>query len=445
MREKFLKIWKEKLMLGIILLLITIAVRFVCYQVIEADYEYFYDTSSYSYLEGYQSEFGEINAFRTPVYPIFLKIVGIFGDDSVDELYANVTAVQEIISLISVAFFYLLMRKLTKSKVTQSIATLYYGCLPSIFTYNLCILTESLAISLVVFFLYIFCCYLEKKKISQQILLAALTLIMILLRPTFLCLLIFFAIFWIFQFFIAKEERKKTGIGALSTVVVCLILGGYSWLNQVQNGFMGLSYVNIINQTDIILDMKLYGSYENNPIDDQITQIIVENYDATDAPWYVAKDKVLEQFSYETLGEYNQRCIKHNLKSYLIGQIRRIVELGSTNINTALVNRDGGKIQSYLIAFSQCVFPLNIGFLFLIIGFELIYFLWKCIRKEKWKLIEQMRFFAMILMAGILSVTLLGAQAEYTRLIVPILSICILLVAESIEKIWKKRRAEAIE
>ena len=41
MREKFLKIWKEKLMLGIILLLITIAVRFVCYQVIEADYEYF--------------------------------------------------------------------------------------------------------------------------------------------------------------------------------------------------------------------------------------------------------------------------------------------------------------------------------------------------------------------------------------------------------------------
>lgn len=61
------------------------------------------------------------------------------------------------------------------------------------------------------------------------------------------------------------------------------------------------------------------------------------------------------------------------------------------------------------------------------------------------KLIEQMRFFAMILMAGILSVTLLGAQAEYTRLIVPILSICILLVTESIEKIWKKRRAEAIE
>ena len=412
-------------MLGIILLLITIAVRFVCYQVIEADYEYFYDTSSYSYLEDYQSEFGEINAFRTPVYPIFLKIVGIFGDDSVDELYANVTAAQESISLISVAFFYLLMRKLTKSKVTQSIATLYYGCLPSIFTYNLCILTESLSISFVVFFLYAFCCYLEKKKISQQI--------------------IFFAIFWIFQFFIAKEERKKTGIGALSTVVVCLILGGYSWLNQVQNGFWGLSYVNIINQTDIILDMKLYGSYENNPIDDQITQIIVENYDATDAPWYVAKDKVLEQFSHGTLGEYNQRCIKHNLKSYLIGQIRRIVELGSTNINTTLVNRYEGNTQRYLIAFSQCVFPLNIGFVFLIIGFELIYFLWKCIRKEKWKLIEQMRFFAMILMAGILSVTLLGAQAEYTRLIVPILSICILLVAESIEKIWKKRRAEAIE
>ena len=120
------------------------------------------DTQTYSYLEQYNFE--KFNSFRTPVYPIFIRVIGLFGDASTEQLYTNVATAQELISLASVFICYLTMRKMTKNRIIQSIATLWYGCLPSIFHYNLCILTESLSISFMMIFFYTFVCYLQNKK-----------------------------------------------------------------------------------------------------------------------------------------------------------------------------------------------------------------------------------------------------------------------------------------
>ena len=51
---------------------------------------------------------------------------------------------------------------------------------------------------------------------------------------------------------------------------------------------------------------------------------------------------------------------------------------------------------------------------------------------------EQIRFYAVILIGGMIAVTILGAQAEYQRLIAPILSIIILVCASYLEKITEK-------
>lgn len=437
MKEKFLKIWKETLLLGIILVLCTIGVRFGVYRfILTKPYEEFLDSKSYSYLEEYSFE--KFNSFRTPVYPIFIRVIGLFGDASTEQLYTNVATAQELISLASVFVFYLVMRKLTKNKIVQSAATLWYGCLPSIFSYNLCILTESLSISFMVIFFYTFVCYLQNKKIVQQILLAIETLFLILLRPSFLYLLIFFAIFWIISFLKEKENRKKVGIGIVTTVIVGIGILGYAKMNQIQNGIKGLSYVNVINQADIIIGMRLYGSYENDPKDDSITQIIVEGVEKESGPWYSVKEKI----PYADLEGYVKKCVKYNRKSYIIANVRKLLELGSTSVNTVIASgkssKDSKQIQD-LITLSRVALPVTFAFCYFIIALEVIAFIWNRLRKREWTIEEQIRFYTILLIGGMIAVTVLGAQEEYQRLIAPILSLILMIGACYLAKIWKKQ------
>ena len=436
MKEKFLKIWKETLLLGILLLLIVIGVRVGVYHfVLTKDYETFMDTQTYSYLEQYNFE--KFNSFRTPVYPIFIRVIGLFGDASTEQLYTNVATAQELISLASVFICYLTMRKMTKNRIIQSIATLWYGCLPSIFHYNLCILTESLSISFMMIFFYTFVCYLQNKKIIQQILLAIETLFLILLRPSFLYLLIFFAIFWGISFFKEKENRKKVGIGVLTTVTVGIAILGYVKMNQIQNGIKGLSYVNVINQADIIIGMRLYGSYENNPRDDEITKIIDEGVKEEKGPWYSLKEKI----PYADLEGYMKKCVKYNRKRYILANITKLLELGSNSVNTIVATGKPSqeRIQTNdLITLSRVALPVTFAFCYFMIAVEMITFLWRRLRKEIWTMKEQIRFYAVILIGGMIAVTILGAQAEFQRLIAPILSIIILVCASYLEKITEK-------
>lgn len=446
MKEKFLKIWKETLLLGLILVLVVIGVRLGAYHfAFTKDFYDFYDTATYSYLEGY--EFGKLNSFRTPVYPTFIRVVGLFGDDTTDELYARVAVAQELVSILSVFVFYLAMRKITKNKFMQSIGTLWYGCLPSIFSYNLCILTESLSISLFVVFLYTLFCYLQNKKIYQQILLAIETIILVLLRPSFLYLFIFFAILWFCSFIWDKENRKKVGVGILITVLAGTVILGYRIANQVQNGIKGLSYVDSINQADIILGMKLYGSYENDPVDEEITRIIKENIKLdVNTPWYNnTKGAILQKYDYSTLAQYNSRCIKHNWKAYSVATIRRILKIGTENVSTVLAYHQEAKRQQDIMTLTRVVFPVTFGGFYAIILLEMAFFFWNRWKKKSWTITGQMRFYTTLLLAGMLAVTLLGAQAEYQRLIAPILSAGILIGVDYLEKIGKQQEEQNCE
>jgi len=447
MKEKFLKIWKEYLWLLVILLLVVVIVRFICYQIIDKDYEYFMDTSSYSYLEYYETGVLDIDSFRTPVYPNFLRIMGLFGDDTKEEVYARTVAFQEIISLASVAVFFLIMRKLTKNRIIQSIATLYYGCLPGIFTYNLCVLTESLSISIMLFFLYVLFSYIQEKKIYKQVILACLTTFLTLLRPSFVYLYIFFAIFWFFELIFNKEVRKKTMIGILATCLSGGIISSYALLNEHVNEMkgIGLSSVSIINQTDLIIELGIYGDYEDNPVYEGITRMIRINYDPEEAPWQPVKALIIEEYGITALDEYNKQCIKNNLFAYAKGTIIRILKSADDPAQYVVIINENLKTQAYWNNVSNFMYPLSFGMLFFLITFELIIFLRDRIKKIAWTKNMQFRFWSMIILAGLIAVSLIAAQAEYQRLISPILSISIIIISLYIEKIFQKQEEVDIE
>ena len=134
-----------------LILLIVICCRTVVYS-FYSEVSFYYDTVSYVEFE--ENIFkGEINAIRTPGYPYIIKAIALLGGSS--RMFINITIVQEIVSLISVVVLYMTLKKVIKNQMVNYSATLIYGCLPSIFTYNKIILTESLSISLFVMYFFL--------------------------------------------------------------------------------------------------------------------------------------------------------------------------------------------------------------------------------------------------------------------------------------------------
>lgn len=122
------------------------AILLIVYQV-----QLCYDSSSYiSAWDVFLR--GEIDKWRTPVYPFFLGILKtIFGEG---HYLLVAVAIQHIVFLFSVRYLYLLLSSVICSRRVAFWLTAFYALYPCVQTYNCFIQTETFAISGIIFFLY---------------------------------------------------------------------------------------------------------------------------------------------------------------------------------------------------------------------------------------------------------------------------------------------------
>ena len=407
-----------------ILLIVVILIRTLIYTGY-TDYSTFHDTTSYMEYKANILK-GEIDAFRTPIYPNILNIIEFFNKDEV-ATYKSVTFFQEIISIISVVILYNTLKKCFKNQATIWITTLIYACLPAIFTYNRVILTESLSISLFVMYFCFIIRYLLKPTNIKTIVIGIFTLFLIMLRPSFIYLIILLAILFGLIFILKKENRTQAilGIGTLVSLIILVL--GYCFLNKVQNNFWGISNVTQKNQLDIVIGMELYDTRDSR--DKEIIDIIEQKLDKYSKIWFRnTTDRIMEKYTQDEIGEYLKRCLKNNFSDYFRLTLKKI-------FNIALLNCDA----IYLEAISKSAIHTLIPFIFiyLYIIIEVIYIIIQIIRKNKLPL-EQSIMIIMIL--GQLATIILGAQAEYSRLFIVSLPIIIISIGYHIEELitWYK-------
>jgi len=176
------------------------------------------DTPSYLFAKDQLLTYFKLDAFRPPLYPLFLAIT-----------YNRVGTIiaQNIIFLISIWFFYFTLKMLLSNRRLIFVFMLIYVIHPAFIAYNYILLTESLSISFSTIYLFFLIRYIRQEQTKDCWIFHILTIILILIKPAFLFLLGISVGLFIYQI-LFKRNIRRIGVFILPMVVVLSSIGLYS-------------------------------------------------------------------------------------------------------------------------------------------------------------------------------------------------------------------------
>jgi hypothetical protein len=186
---------------------------------------------------------GEIDAFRTPCYPMLLGLCRQLMPYR-DGLLL-VVIVQIIVFYLSVASLYWTLKRLYVARNIVMIVTFAYAVNPMCGHFNLAIMTESLATSFCVFLVGCFVRWIRRGRLVDILGLFLCEAFLMFLRPAFVYVLVALSII-ILALIVRKEYRK---VAQLTFVVVVLggALLGYCKVIESKTGMFTPSTVSVIN------------------------------------------------------------------------------------------------------------------------------------------------------------------------------------------------------
>ncbi len=402
-------------------ILIVFAFRLWYYPQLQ-QYMTFYDTVSYTDYP-YNIFQGQIDIFRTPVYPYFIKLIGLFSSEA--NLYINIVAVQKVISFIAIIIFYKALEKIVRNKYIAAAATVMFGCSPSVISWDVCILTETLAVASTILLLYLMVSYLKKPSIAKAIIIGIYSLYMVMLRPTFIYLFAILSVFYLFRFIFFKLDRRQCAAGVLALVFSGGILLGYSALNYKQNGYFGISYVGTnTNQLYIVID----EGYYDNPDYPELSQFIKTQIATTRKNSYEITFQMNEECDQTEVKNYVKSCFKQHSEEYREYTINKFAGLLPEALAVQYENmlQNPAEFQTINNVLLHAAYPFTFMGIWLAVGFALALVVIVAIKKKRCV------YPALGLAALLFShefISIYGSMAEYQRLSIMAAPMFIMLLA----------------
>lgn len=188
---------------------------------------------------------GQIDKLRTPIYPVYLGLAKvIFGLESF-EYYAVIG--QYLFFLLSIAPFHSICHRLISNSRIVFWTTVFYAVNPFIFSWSACILTESLAISGIIFLMYFIIRLYDSFSYLRLFAATLLLVALLMLRPAFIYLIPVVLVSW--GYLLMKPEKRRQAIAVISsTVFACLVLISYMSAYRQQYGLYATSQVSTVNR-----------------------------------------------------------------------------------------------------------------------------------------------------------------------------------------------------
>ncbi len=375
----------------------------------------YYDSKTYTRYDS-NIFLGETDIFRTPGYPYFLKLVHIItGNPNCDiAFYESLSLIQSIISLASVVLLYFAGRKLFSNKYILSFCCLVYGIAPSVFTWDIITLTESISMFCTVLLIYIVFSYLAKPSAFLGIVLGLYSFGMIMIRPSFIYLTAVLAVFFIARIIFNANERKKAIAGLLSVVLCIGMIFGYQGLNYKNHEYFTISSVSTtVNKLCVVM---FYDWVENieYPVLSQHIKSQMNIYEAD--KWIPDIIEMLPyDFSYKEIDAYVNSCIENHKSEYNRYIANNFYNLADEKIAEQYTPIPEGnyafeKLSPTILRFT---FPFTFGGCFVLVFVSLIFSIVVLVKKKRicWHIIG----LCAIIFSHIF-VSVIGAMAEYARL-----------------------------
>jgi len=367
------------------------------------------DTDSYLAAWKTLSE-GRIDVLRTPVYPAFLGFCQtVFGEKV---LYGAVI-IQYLVFLFAVRAFYILINQLCDCPTFNFYTTLFFAVAPCFLMWNNYVMTESFAISLVLFLLLALYRIETKRKWSALLTVTVTLLLLVFLRPSFIYLLP--VLLLAFILLLARPQHRGIALGGIGSVVVtALLYAGYCHAFQRQYGVFAPSNVSLINsfymaRFDAVLDTAVISSPD-------VRQAVAESY----------RKEGTQPMKYDK----DETEIIDDFYRFQLSDIRQAISTSVKAHPTDCLKRVGARVyySAKHSLFSFFTFGPNLGMaysLLIITGILLFFILLKHgIGGMPWTL-----SIAWMCAAANAVTMIVGAQAEWHRLFMPVVSIILILTA----------------
>lgn len=228
------------------------------------------DSATY-WLAGLKLMEGHIDEYRTPLYPLILQLVNLFGNKTVFE---HVLLLQQAASLLSVIPFYCVVKRWLSNRPLAVIGSLLYGCHPSMMHITYGIFADSLLISALVCYVYLIQRFVQQPSGAKWATLCFTAFLMVMLKPVSLLL---YVVLFLCGLYMLKPvwspSLKRLRISTLIPAYLAsvFLLGGFVLMNKAQNNFTGISTVTHDNR---FANVVLSRAYET--INDQRLVAIID-------------------------------------------------------------------------------------------------------------------------------------------------------------------------
>lgn len=384
------------------------------------------NTDSETYLSYKANIFlGQVDCYRTPVYPYFIKLIKLF---SVENLIQNIVIAQSIISYLTIIVFYKTLAIILKSKKVILLASFTYAILPSIINFDKCILTESVSISAFVVFLYFIVNYLKKPTILKALTYTVYVFFLIMLRPSFIYLMPLTIIFWILRIIFERKELKKSlsGLGA-SFVCIGLILG-YCHLNYLNNGFKGISTVSVFNNLETIMDYNIYQNNKDTEIIETIRNFPPEEMNGR----YGIVWNIYTSYPSIRVEKFITTCYLNNSEIYIKKTLEKIYNLGPGSAVTIYAQTKGGLVSGFTYAVYY-ILSVSFFFIYILLFYDCLYIIGLGLRSKKF---PWFRIIIWSIILGQLSIYIIEGIIEPQRIFVEVVPFLIVLIFSYIDMIY---------
>lgn len=371
---------------------------------------------------------------KTPGYPLLIDIFQLL----LGERYAiGVIFVQIIVSCISVYYVYKCFCYVTKNERLSLFGTLLYGCSSGIYCWDMILLSESLSISLTVFFLYYALSWIQSFQKKDAILLFLTCFLSFLIKNALFVYGIACLILIGFIFLFKKEERKHLPFPSMLFGILMLFFLGYATFTYVTTGVFHVSCLQARHDLAISLQSNLYKNYPDKELVAKIEKIYVGNnysieYDTTDEVLALFGDTFIEQN--KNALAFNKVCLSSDRITYLKNRIYTAYGVMNNTFNEGY----GHYVDRSLVLKGIC-FLGSILFNFLKIGHIYVCLLLGAIVFcKEWMQRKQIPLDMLGLVGGILTIVVsvfVGTYGEFSRTLIYVLPFVYLLGAKVIKSI----------
>ena len=403
------------------LLLLGFTVRHILYQYQHA---LLYNTDTVTYYYAAQDIFkGLIDASRTPVYPALIKL---FEWVWPDQPFQKLVIFQHLASFFSIIPFYRVCKRWFKNRIVRIIAVVVWGCFPPVLAYNNALFAESVLITSLVWFIWLFSEFIARPTATKAVILNFYLFYLVMVKPVSLVFYGVLGAMWFFNFLLKKNLHLLKPVMISFAISIGLVFS-YCILNKYQNGYWG---VTTVSHDNTFINVIFSGAYKNLP-DEKFVTAIDTTLDKGHyyTIFYLNNDhdkyhKTFEIFPLEYQGHWDMQGV------YVIPPNR----LGYTVKQVAACLKKAIASKTYLLyLLNKPVAFLNYGFLYikglwmyLLALAETVVILYGFIKQGQ---LQQVRLFNLLMIAGILVAFFIGGvyDGTYRRVLLPLAPFLILL------------------